>query len=168
MVMSLRAVFLILIFVLLAVFTALNWSAFIAPTTLSLLFATVQAPIGLIMLVVTALLAGLFLLYLAYIQSAVILDTRRSARELAAQRDLADQAEASRFTELRAYLEGRLQEIERAVTEAQARTGGRVDQIETELRAAMGRTENTLSAYIGELGDRLDRRVGEAGAKPAT
>jgi uncharacterized integral membrane protein len=168
MVMSLRAVFLILIFVLLAVFTALNWSAFIAPTTLSLLFATVQAPIGLIMLVVTALLAGLFLLYLAYIQSAVILDTRRSARELAAQRDLADQAEASRFTELRAYLEGRLQEIERAVTEAQARTGGRVDQIETELRAAMGRTENTLSAYIGELGDRLDRRVGEAGAKPST
>ena len=114
--MSLRALFLILVFVVLAIFTVLNWSAFMSPTTLSLLFASVQAPLGLIMLVVTALLAALFLdvsrLRPDHGQSPM---RGRSARELAAQRDLADQAEASRFTELRGFLDGRLQQIETAV-----------------------------------------------------
>ncbi|MDH5245859.1 MAG: LapA family protein [Betaproteobacteria bacterium] len=167
MVMSLRALFLILVFVVLAIFTVLNWSAFMSPTTLSLLFASVQAPLGLIMLVVTALLAALFLTYLAYVQTTVILDARRSARELAAQRDLADQAEASRFTELRSFLEGRLQQIETAVAEAQSRTGTRVDRLESELRAAVERTENTLAAYIGELEDRMERRTDAGAGKPA-
>jgi hypothetical protein len=118
------------------------------------------------MLVVTALLAALFLMYLAYIQTTVILDARRSARELAVQRDLADQAEASRFTELRSFLEGRLQKIETAIVEAQSRTGARVDRLESDLRAAVERTENTLAAYIGELEDRMEKRTGAGAEKP--
>jgi uncharacterized integral membrane protein len=167
MAMSLRALFLILVFVVLAIFTALNWSAFTSPTTLSLLFASVQAPLGLVMLAVTALLAALFLTYLVYIQSTVILDARRSARELTAQRDLADQAEASRLTELRSFLEGRLQKIETVIIEAQSRTGTRVDQLEGELRATIEGAQNTLAAYIGELEDRMERRMGDGKAKPA-
>ena len=164
--MSLGALFLILILVVLTTFTIVNWDVFMSPTTLSLLFATVQAPIGFIMLVVTMLLAALFLTYVVYIQSTVILDGRRSARELKAQRDLADQAEASRFTELRSFLQGQLQKLEAVVVEAQSRTGARVDQLESELRATVERSENTLVAYIGELEDRMERRMGNGTAKP--
>ncbi len=165
--MSLRALLLLLIFILLAIFTVVNWNAFVMPTTLSLVFATVQAPLGLIMLAVTALLAALFLAYLVYIQTAVIIDTRRSARELHAQRSLADQAEASRFTELRSFLEARLRELQSDVTEAQTRTGAQVEQLGGDLRSVVDGATNTLAAYIGEIEDRLERRIGDGGAKPA-
>lgn len=166
--MSLRALLLVLIFIVLAIFTVLNWTAFMTPTTLSLVFTTVQAPLGLMMLVVTALLAALFLAYLVYVQTTVILDARRSARELKAQRDLADQAEASRFTELRSFLELRLQKLESAVMEAQTRTGTRLDQLGSDLRSAVEGAANTLAAYIGELEDRMEKRMGGGGPKPAT
>jgi hypothetical protein len=126
--MPLRTVVLLMVVVAVAIFAALNWGAFMAPTTLSLGVARVQAPLGLIMLGLVAVLTALFLLYVVYLQTTVLLETRRHAKELQAQRELADQAEASRFTELRTYLETRL-----------------------------GEMENSLSADIGELRDRLDR-----------
>jgi uncharacterized integral membrane protein len=165
--MSLRALFLLLVLIVLTVFTVLNWSAFMTPTTLSLLFATVQAPLGLIMLGVMVLLGAVFLLYLVYVQTAVLLDTRRSARELKTQRDLADQAETSRFTELHSFLEGRLQKLETVVMDAQSRSGARLDQLDSDFRTTVERATNTLASYIGELEDRLDRRLGDGGARPA-
>jgi uncharacterized integral membrane protein len=61
--MNFRTAFLIALLAVLAIFTAINWNAFVAPTTLSLLFAEVQAPLGLVMLGITILLAAVFLLY---------------------------------------------------------------------------------------------------------
>jgi uncharacterized integral membrane protein len=126
--MPLRTVVLLIVFAAVVLFAALNWGAFLAPTTLSLGVAQVQAPLGLIMLGMVAVLGALFLAYVAYLQSSVLLETRRHAKELQAQRELADQAEASRFTELRTYLETRLTEM-----------------------------ENSLGAQIAEMRDRLDR-----------
>jgi hypothetical protein len=126
--MPLRNVLLLVVLVAVAVFAALNWSVIMAPTTLSLGFAEVQAPLGLVLLGVIALLSVLFLAYVVYLQSSVLLEARRHARELQASRELADQAEASRFTELRAHLDTRLTDI-----------------------------ENSVSAQLGELRDRLDR-----------
>src|SRR5262245_13583667 len=99
--MTLRTAFLLLLFAATVLFAALNWSAFIAPTPISLGVATVQAPLGLILLAFIALLAVVFLAYALYLQTSFLVEARRSARELQAQRELADQAEASRFTELR-------------------------------------------------------------------
>ena len=126
--MPLRTVVLLIVLAAVAVFAGLNWSAFMAPTTLSLGIAQVQAPLGLIMLALMAILTALFLTYLVYVQTTVLLESRRHAKELQAQRALADQAEASRFTELRTYLETRLTDL-----------------------------ENSLSAQVGEMRDRLDR-----------
>ena len=126
--MPLRTIVLLVVLAAIALFAALNWRAFVAPTTLSLGFAEVQGPLGLIMLGLIAILTALFLTYLVYLQTSVLLEARRHARELQAQRELADQAEASRFTELRSYLDRRLQEI-----------------------------ENSLGAQLGEMRDRLDR-----------
>ena len=126
--MPLRTVVLLIVFIAVALFVALNWSAVMAPTTLSLGVAQVQAPLGLIMLALMAILTALFLTYLVYVQTTVLLESRRQARELQAQRERADQAEASRFTELRNDLERRLTEL-----------------------------ENSLSAQLGEMRERLDR-----------
>jgi uncharacterized integral membrane protein len=126
--MPLRNVVLAVALVLVALFAALNWSVITAPTTLSLGFARVQAPLGLVLLALLAILTAVFLMYLVYLQTSVLLEHRRHARELEAQRQLADQAEVSRFTELRAHVDARLAEV-----------------------------ESSISAQLGELRDRLDR-----------
>ena len=80
------------------------------------------------MLALLVVLTALFLLYVVYLQTTVILEWRRREKELQASRELADQAEASRFTELRVHLDTRLTEI-----------------------------ENSLAAQLGEMRDRLQR-----------
>ena len=165
--MSLRTLFLLVVFGLLAIFTGLNWSAFTAPTTLSLVFTNVQAPLGLLMLVVTGFFAALFLLYVVYLQSTVILEARRSARELHAQRQLADEAEASRFTELRAFLESRISKLEADVAHSKTATQGGLDRLSIEMRATIEQSGNVLTAYIGEVEDRLERKMGSTDAAPA-
>jgi hypothetical protein len=132
---------------LIAVFSALNWGAFIAPTVLSLGFTSVEAPLGLILLAIVALLTLLFLVYITYLQSTVLLESRRHGRELQAQRDLAEQAETSRFNQLRIFMETELQKL-----------SGDMEQ----LRSSLEQTGNTLAAYIGELEDRFDRSLGQS------
>jgi uncharacterized integral membrane protein len=161
--MNLRTLALLLVLAAIAVFAALNWSAFMAPTTLSLGFGEVQAPLGLIMLGMTALLALAFLVYVVYLQTSVLLEARRHARALQASRELADQAEASRFTDLRAYLEAELAKLASQGEASQASVVERVDQLERNLRAAVDQSSNAMAAYIGELDDRLKRDAGGDG-----
>lgn len=138
--MPFRTLLLLLVVGALALFVAINWTAFTAPTTLSLLFGSIEAPLGIIMLAITGVLAAIFLAYAFYLQTTVLIETRRMARELAAQRELADQAEASRFTELRADLDARL------------------DRLEQGLRTALDHAGNGLAAQIAELDDRIAQR----------
>ena len=150
---------LIVLFVLgvIAVFAAANWSTFVTPTTLSLLFATIQAPLGLVMLGFTVLLTALFLLFIAYLQASLFLDTRRHMRELQAQRALADQAEASRIAELRSYLDAELPKLSKEITESRIAVETHLDRLDLDLRSVVEQAGNTLAAYIGELEDRLER-----------
>lgn len=67
--MNLRALAVGLVLALSALFAVLNWAAFTAPTALTLGFADVNAPLGLIMLVLTALVSGLFLVYIVFQQA---------------------------------------------------------------------------------------------------
>ena len=155
--MRTRTLLLLVVLIAIGVFAAINWTAIVAPTTLSLLVTDVQAPLGLIMLGVTALVTLLFLLFVVYLQTSVHLDTRRHTRELQGQREQADKAEASRFTELRAFLETELRKLAEQSGAAQANMTARLDQVQRELGAAILQTEHSLSAYIGELEDRLHR-----------
>jgi len=111
-----RTLIVVFLFLLVVLFAALNWAAFTAPTELWLGVATVRAPLGLILLAVIVFLAAVFLGYVVYLQTSFLMEARRNARELQAQRGLADQAEASRFTELRGHLDARLTEIENSLS----------------------------------------------------
>ncbi|MGH8682940.1 MAG: LapA family protein [Burkholderiales bacterium] len=155
--MNLRTLLLLLIVAAIAVFAALNWGAFTAPTTLSLGFGEMQAPLGLIMLAMTAVLALAFLVFVVYLQTTVLLEARRHARELQASRGLADQAEASRFTDLRGYVEAELARLASQGEASRASVLERLDEIERNLRTSVEQAGNTLAAYIGEIDDRIKR-----------
>ncbi|MDH4060028.1 MAG: LapA family protein [Aquincola sp.] len=155
--MNLRALAVALVLAALALFAAMNWVAFTTPTALTLGFAEVQAPLGVIMLIVTALVSGLFLVYIVFQQAGVILEARRYAKDLKAQRELADKAEASRFTELRAFLDGELRRIEAQSAAASREAVARVEQAERQLQDKLAEATRTLSAYVGEIEDKLDR-----------
>jgi len=155
--MNIRTLLLLLVLGAIAVFAAANWNTFVTPTILSLLFTTVQAPLGLIMLGFTALLTAMFLLFIAYLQASLLMDTRRHTREMQAQRALADQAEASRIFDLRKFLEAELLKLTEQATKSRIDMEARLNQLERDLRSDVEQAGNTLAAYIGELEDRLER-----------
>jgi len=160
--MPLRTILLLIVSIAIIIFAALNWGAFTTPTTLRLGFTTAEAPLGLIMLGLTVVMAFLFLIFVTYLQTSVLLENRRHARELQAQRDVAEQAEASRYSRLREFLESELQKIRYRSELAETGIIARLDQLDRDLRGAVEQAGNTLAAYIGELEDRLQRERGQS------
>jgi uncharacterized integral membrane protein len=157
--MNVRSLLLTLVLVLVAAFAVLNWAAFTAPTMLTLGFTQVEAPLGLIMLIALGVISVLFLAYIVFQQAGVIVEARRYAKELKAQRELADTAEASRFTELRTYLEGELRRIEAQAAAGTREVTARIERLETQLHERLAESTRTLTAYVGEVEDKIDRAI---------
>ena len=147
----------LLVVAALAAIAFLNWPALSAVTTVSLGVMQVQAPLGLMVLVLTAVLGLLFIVHIVVQQAGAVAQGRLHAKELAAQRDLADRAEASRFSELRAYLDGELRRIEAQAGEQRGGLLTRIDGLQGTLQAKIDEATRSLSAYIGEVDDKLDR-----------
>jgi len=164
--MGLRTAVLLVVVLLIAALAALNWGLLVSPTLMSVGFMQVTAPFGLIMLGLTALLGIFFVAYVVYLQSSILLETRRHTKEMQAQRDLADKAEASRFTELRNFLETQENAHMARNAERHAALLARVEQLESAVRARAEQTDNTIAAHIGHLEDRIDRRPIAAPAQP--
>jgi energy-coupling factor transporter transmembrane protein EcfT len=153
-----RTLLLLVILLAIAGIAVLNWNTFIAPSDLSLGVTTVRIPLGLVMLGLLVLLTVLFLLFVVYLQSSALLETRRHSRELQAHRELADQAEASRFTSLRSFLEAELSKQTSLDAESRAAVMARIGQLEHAVRESVEQSGNSLAACIGELEDRLEKR----------
>ena len=145
---------------------ALNWETFTTPTDLWLGVTTVHAPVGMVMLGLCAVLLAFFLTFIIYLQSSVLLEARRHARELQVNRELAEQAETSRFTELRRFIEAELQVRDTQNNEARAAMMARLDKLDASIATIVDQTGNSLAAQIGEIEDRLVRD-GKAGAGAA-
>jgi hypothetical protein len=135
----------------------MNWSAIMAPTSLSLLVTRVEAPLGLIMLMLLGFVTAAFLAFVAYLQSTVLLDTRRHTKELQSQRQLADQAEASRFTELRGFISQELLRISQESATTRADVVAQLKRMDEQLRVTLEENNNVLAAQLGELEDRMER-----------
>lgn len=156
--MKLRALILLTLLGIFLAFMILNWSTIMAPTNLDLGVAEVNAPLGLVMLGMLAILTAFFLIFTVYLQTSVLLEARRHAKELQSNRELADKAEASRFTELRNFLDAEIQK--QANSEAALKTDilARLEALSIDLNAAVEQSASSLSAYIGELEDRLETK----------
>jgi len=153
--MRIRSVIALIGLGLFTVFTMLNWRTFTTPTKLDLLVGEADAPLGLVMLVVLTLVVLGFALQMVLWQGSILREGRRHARELQEQRTLADQAEASRFNELRGALH---EEISRVDQRIAAMADG--------LRADVREQANSLASMVGELDDRLRRHDLGGEARP--
>lgn len=155
--MRLFGLLLLLIFTATAALAFHNWPVFIAVNDLSLGFTAIQAPIGLVMLGTLVLITVLFLMNMVYMQSSSILEARRHSRELEANKELVNNTEKSRFTELKNSFEAELSKQSVLNDEIKAELFARTDLLEGNFRTMIEQMENTLDAYIGELEDRLER-----------
>lgn len=153
--MNFKTLILLLVVAAIAALAALNWNTLSALTVVSLGVMTVQAPLGLIMLGLTILLAAFFLVYVLSLQGSVLMDTRRHTKEMQVQRELADKAEASRFTELRSFLEGQNQR-------SQGELMNRLELLETRVVARAQESENSTAAYVGQLEQQMRSRNPDA------
>jgi len=116
-----------------ALFVVLNWRVFAGPAKLNLLLTSAEIPVGVLMLMLFALVLLVLWIVVGRWQGTLAVEFRRQAQELQAQRLLAENAEASRFTELGALIR---EEI-------------------AKLRTELQETEHSIAATLGEMDDRL-------------
>ena len=150
-----RIVFIVLAVLVVSGIAALNWPEFTRAEPLSFGVVTATVPIGVLLLSLMAIVLAVFLVSSAIQESRYLLEHRRHSRALHAQRELAEKAEASRFTDLRqqldAYLQGTRHRDQVVATELEKR----LMASHNELRAHMDRMHQTLSARLGEIESRL-------------
>jgi mannitol-specific phosphotransferase system IIBC component len=153
---------------LLGVFTLANWGALGAPTTLSFLVFSQEAPLGFVLLGVTLAFVALFSAYVLILRTTMLIDARHYAREIQAQQQLAEKAEASRLSELRSQLDREFAQLRETIETSRTDLGVRVEGMEQALRNTIEESSRSLSAYVGEVEDKLDRNLTRATAeKPA-
>jgi hypothetical protein len=90
----------------------------------------------------------LYLLFTIGLETAALLEVKRYARELLHYKKLAEEAEESRYTELKRYLEAEFARLGEAEKEE-------IRALEARLVDILEKHGNTLAAYIGELEDQL-------------
>ena len=138
-------------------FAMLNVDEFTRKSTLNFGLTTMQLPFGLMMVMLVIAILLIFLVVTLFMQSRYLLDSRRYAKDLAAQRDLADKAEASRFTELRRYMEAQTtMNIDRDTT-ATASFDRRLALTEKLMLERLEQSDNSNAAYWGQHNDALMR-----------
>ncbi|MCS6868525.1 MAG: DNA cytosine methyltransferase [Thermus sp.] len=151
--MSARTLFALLVLLLLFLFSWLNWGEITRPTSLSLGLTRVEAPLGLVLVVALGTVSLLYLLFTIGLETAALLEVKRYARELLHYKKLAEDAEQSRYTELKRYLEAELQRLAQVEKEE-------IRALEARLAETLEKHGNTLAAYIGELEDQVLRLLG--------
>ena len=106
-----RSIVLLVITLLLVIFAGLNWQNLLATTPIDFLLVEVEAPLGILMLLVVALMTLLFLGFVGFLEAQARWERKRLNDEIDRWRDLADKAEGSRIQELREIIEAGFDDI---------------------------------------------------------
>jgi uncharacterized integral membrane protein len=154
--MRIKTTLLIIGIAIVAAFTAINIDEFTRVSVLSVGVSTVQLPLGLVLLGLLIVALVGFLISTVFIESANLIQTRKYARDLEVQRNLADKAESSRFIELqRAMKAADLAVAERDAVNLKAFTDS-LANTQLALSQRIEQSDNATAAYIGQLQDRLE------------
>lgn len=156
--MRARMLFLVLVVLAVAGFAYQNWAEIVRPTTLSFGVLQSQAPLGLILLTLLGVTLLVFLASTATLRTQSLVESRQHAKALHHQRELADKAEASRFTELRTALDSHLRESRQRESVASSELDRAMAQHQRELRNQLEQMYHLLTARFSELERRLDSR----------
>lgn len=160
-----RARFILLVLAILAVagFAAQNWSEITRSSPLNFGIVQSEASMGLILLGLLGLTLVLFLISAITSRTQNLIEARQHARQMHAQRELADKAEASRFTDLRQLLETHLREsrqrdtiqhteFEKALTQHQKDTRTQIEHLSSVLATRMGEMETRIETRLQRMG----------------
>ena len=153
--MNFIGVIILLALFLLAVFTLANWAVLSASSTLSFIVFDVEGPLGVILLGAMLVLVALFVVYALTLKTSMLMESRRHNQELEAQRKLAETAEASRLSELRAQIEREFAQLRDAI----GGVDGRMDSREQAMKQSLNEAANGLAALVAEMDDKIDRAL---------
>ena len=162
-----RMLFLVLAILVVAGFAAQNWGEINRSSPLNFGILTTDAPLGLILLSLLGLTLLMYLVSAATMRTHSLLEARQHAKELQAQRDLADKAEASRFTDLRQQLDTHLRDSRQRDTLATTEMNKALAQHQREMRAQLDQMNHTLAGRLAELDAHIQRLGTGAGAGTA-
>lgn len=151
-----RLLFILLAIVVVGGFAALNWPEFTRTTQLNFGVARADASLGGIMLAALGLTLLVFLISATMHESRNLIEWNRHSKALQAQRDLAERAETSRFTELRQHIDTTLRESRQREAIAANEFEKSMVQSQRELRNELEQMNRTLNAQLGELERRID------------
>jgi len=151
--------------VLLGFFAIANWSLLVEPAPLNFLVFTVQGSLGLILLFTTLAFVALCAVYALSVRTTALVETRRHLKELEAQRELADKAEASRFTALATQLEQESTRLRAAIEASRAELLVRTETLERAVAKSLDEATASLAAHVGQVDDKLNRMDGGPGSR---
>ncbi|HSV82266.1 MAG TPA: hypothetical protein VLK85_23995, partial [Ramlibacter sp.] len=163
-----RAILLVLAILLIAGFAALNWGEIIRPTSVWFGPFVADAPLGAILLGLLAVAVVIFAVSAGAMRTQSLMESRHHFKTLEAQRELADKAEASRFTELRQHLDTQLRELRDRDAIAATEFEKAMVQSQRELRTQLEQINRTIAARLTELEHRLDTRLVQPASYGAT
>jgi len=155
--MKILSFIIIAILTLVAIFAAANWGVLMQTTPLSFVAFEIQGPLGMILLGITLVVVVLVVGYSTILRTNWLVESRRLNREVQKQRELAEQAETSRVSELRSLIELELTGVRTAIQEAAALTVARTESAERSLSGTLNEAINSLNAHIGYFDDKLNR-----------
>jgi hypothetical protein len=153
--MRTRTILLVVAILLVAGFAALNWSEMVHSTPLSFGVAVMDAPLGLLLLCLLGLTLVLFLASTAAMRTQSLMEYRQHQKTLEAQRDLADKAEASRYTDLRGQLDQHLKQMHERDAIAASEFDKAMLQSRREIQAQMEQMNRMISARFNEIEQHL-------------
>lgn len=158
--MRARMLFLVLVILAVAGFAAQNWPEITRQSSLNFGVVQADAPMGLILLTLLGLTLLVFLATTATMRTQSLYETRQHAKALNAQRDLAEKAEVSRFTDLRQLLDNHLRDEKQRESIVQAEMEKTMAQHQRELRNQLEQMYHLLTSRLTEMERRIDNRGG--------
>ncbi|MBF0586747.1 hypothetical protein INT08_05615 [Prosthecochloris sp. N3] len=102
--MKAHTITLVLVLFGVLLFAGVNWSLFSQPGSVNFLLYRIEAPLGIIMLGIVALMTALYIFFIGRTEVAALVRERKSSRALEEARDRADNSEKSRISALQAGL----------------------------------------------------------------
>jgi uncharacterized integral membrane protein len=153
--MNFIGIVILLALFLLAVFILANWAVLSASSTLSFIVFDIEGPLGVILLGAMLVLVALFVVYALTLKTGMLMESRRHNQELEAQRKLAETAEASRLSDLRAQIEREFTQLHDAI----GAVDGRMDSHEQTMKQSLNEAANGLAALVAEMDDKIDRAL---------
>ena len=142
--MRTKAGFGLLVLVWIVAFLALNWGLISSPARVRFVLATADTSIGVLVLALCLPPLVAVIVYFGIRQSALLQENRQQAKDLQAQRALADSAEGSRIAELSTLFRSEMTGLDQRLQAA-------TESLRSELRD----TERSIAATLAEMDDRM-------------